>query len=333
MGFNFGDFVLGLDAKVRRAMPVATRRAYAPALPQGQIFSSVKPPVTPAGAVAGLTGATFGRLFTLPAIYEQGRKVFNPKENIVTELINLGSGLNNLVQGRPYLEGRNPRLSLDAPRLSQFNPPGFDPSQPVTTADVLKTARGVFGTPTSAPATGFDAGSPAERAYQAEKSRVAQLTAQDPAFKTYPVTPQGQFERYYQSPEFNYVFGAQTGKGPKTAEEMSALGAQASAPTTSSLPDFYRAQSAMGRVNQAEIQKMYEGRPDLQAWAAANPGAAQREYLKQQEARPLAADQANVIGDLGTRAQAETGYDPAAYGLSSEKIEEMKKKLLEKAGK
>lgn len=36
-------------------------------------------------------------------------------------------------------------------------------------------------------------------------------------------------------------------------------------------------------------------------------------------------------GDLGTRATLETGYDPAAYGLTPEKIEEMKQKLLQQA--
>lgn len=38
-------------------------------------------------------------------------------------------------------------------------------------------------------------------------------------------------------------------------------------------------------------------------------------------------------GDLGTRATAETGYDPAAYGISPEMIEEMKKRLLQQSAK
>ena len=36
-------------------------------------------------------------------------------------------------------------------------------------------------------------------------------------------------------------------------------------------------------------------------------------------------------GDLGTRAMSETGYDPAAYGLSPEVIDAYKKRLLEQA--
>ena len=37
-------------------------------------------------------------------------------------------------------------------------------------------------------------------------------------------------------------------------------------------------------------------------------------------------------GDLGTRALAETGYDPAAFGVTPEQIEEIKKQLLAQAG-
>ena len=38
-------------------------------------------------------------------------------------------------------------------------------------------------------------------------------------------------------------------------------------------------------------------------------------------------------GDLGTRATAETGYDPTAYGITPEMIEEMKKRLLQQSAK
>ena len=126
--------------------------------------------------------------------------------------------------------------------------------------------------------------------------------------KAFPMTAEGQQERYFGTPEMNYVFGAQTGKGPKIAEEMGALASQEKAPTTSSLSDYYRAQSAMGRVNQADIQKMYADRPDLQKWAAANPMLAQREFIKQQGGPTLAPDGQTVMGDLGSRAQSEGGY-------------------------
>jgi len=139
-------------------------------------------------------------------------------------------------------------------------------------------------------------------------------------YKQYAFTPEGQFERYFKTPEFDYVFGAQTSKEPKTAAEMAALATQSKAPTTSSLSDYYRSQSAMGRVNQAEIQKMYAGRPDLQKWAADNPMLAQRELVKRQGGRSVAPDQETVMGDLGTRAQAETGYTPQAFGLPANPV-------------
>ena len=138
--------------------------------------------------------------------------------------------------------------------------------------------------------------------------------------KPFPMTREGQFDRYFKTPEFDYVFGAQTGKGPKTAEEMVTLGTQRQAPTTAPLSDYYRSQSALGRVNQEEIQKMYADRPDLQKWAAANPMLAQREYVKRQGGRPLAPDQETVMGDLGSRAQSETGYTPEAFGMPANPV-------------
>ena len=140
--------------------------------------------------------------------------------------------------------------------------------------------------------------------------------------KVFPMTAEGQQERYFGTPEFNYAFGAQTGKGPKTAEEMRTLAAQTKAPVGTPLSDYYRSQSAMGRVNQADIQKMYadQGRPDLQKWAAANPMLAQREFMKQQGGRPLAPDQETVMGDLGSRAQSVAGLTMEAFGLPANPV-------------
>ena len=152
------------------------------------------------------------------------------------------------------------------------------------------------------------------------RSDEARALASQYAPKPFPMTQEGQFDRYFKTPEFDYVFGAQTGKGPKTAEEMAALGTQRQAPTSAPLSDYYRSQSALGRVNQEEIQKMYADRPDLQKWAAANPMLAQREYVKRQGGRPLAPDQETVMGDLGSRAQSETGYTPEAFGLPANPV-------------
>lgn len=194
--------------------------------------------------------------------------------------------------------------SAQAGQLTQYNPPGFDPNKPVTGADLLQSVRAVVGA---------DIGGDG-------RSDEARALASQYAPKPFPMTREGQFERYFKTPEFDYVFGSQTGKGPKTAEEMVTLGTQRQAPTSAPLSDYYRSQSALGRVNQEEIQKMYADRPDLQKWAAANPMLAQREYIKRQGGRPLAPDQETVMGDLGSRAQSETGYTPEAFGMPANPV-------------
>lgn len=140
--------------------------------------------------------------------------------------------------------------------------------------------------------------------------------------KPFAMTPEGQFDRYFKTSEFDNVFGSGArGEGaPADAAAMEVLGNQLVAPEKdTNIASMYAAQSAMGRVNQAAIQEMYKDRPDLQKWAAANPAAAQREFLKSEQRRvdqmPIAPDQETVMGDLGSRAQDEGGYSLEAYGL------------------
>ena len=135
--------------------------------------------------------------------------------------------------------------------------------------------------------------------------------------KPFAMTPKGQFERYFQTPEFDNVFGAGArGKdAPDSASAMQQLAAQEEAPMEQPLSSYYAAQSAMGRVNQDAIQNMYEGDENMQAWAKANPMLAQREYLKSEQ-MPLAPDNETVMGDLGSRAQGESGYTLESLGLA-----------------
>ena len=87
---------------------------------------------------------------------------------------------------------------------------------------------------------------------------------------------------------------------------------------------MYAAQSAMGRVNQDAIQKMYEGNEAMQTWAKANPMLAQREYLKAEQRRanemPLAPDNETVMGDLGSRAQMDNPMGQEAYDLIKKRL-------------
>lgn len=149
---------------------------------------------------------------------------------------------------------------------------------------------------------------------------------QSDTYKQYAQTPGGQFERYFKTPEMDQYFGAASrgATAPKDVEAMQALAGQTVAPgkTPEELSAFYRAESAMGRAQMPEIRKGlgYAEGSDLAKWAEANPMLAQRLYAKQQGGRPLAPDQETVMGDLGSRAQEEGGYTPAAFGMPANPI-------------
>ena len=145
----------------------------------------------------------------------------------------------------------------------------------------------------------------------------------------------GQYQRYFETPEFDGAFGAGArGTGaPQDAAAMEVLGNQIRAPKKdTNIASMYAAQSAMGRVNQDAIQKMYEGNEAMQAWAKANPMLAQREYLKAEAKRaenaPMAPDGETVMGDLGSRSQMENPMGQEAYNA----IMAAKEKLMKKAG-
>lgn len=234
-------------------------------------------------------------------------------------LSDVGRGLSGLLKGfRPKLNAEQLR-ALTAPGIGRGAQAAPSRSAAVAPTDAQLRAEGYgFGVREYDP---LEQGvRPAGYIQYGTRDGVTPDRRQSDTYKQYAMTAPGQFERYFKTPEFDYVFGAQTSKEPKTAAEMAALAAQSKAPTTSSLSDYYRSQSAMGRVNQAAIQEMYKDRPDLQKWAAANPMLAQREFVKRQGGRPLAPDQETVMGDLGTRAQAETGYTPQAFGMPANPV-------------
>jgi hypothetical protein len=192
MAFDFGAFISGLEKKARRALPTATRRAYAPALSPGTIFSSAKPPVTVPGAILGLTGKATERVMLPVAIYEQGRQVFNPQDNILTRIGDLGSGIRNLASGKDYLEGRTTplqRAQVGQPMVlgGQLGYKAADGTwQPRADMESENIPQYLPGSP-QADKRGYvwDSNPAAERAYEQEKSRVAQLTEQDPELKRY----------------------------------------------------------------------------------------------------------------------------------------------------
>ena len=164
-----------------------------------------------------------------------------------------------------------------------------------------------------------------------DENEVPFITSQESSSPVTPVTPaatqrfdntlEGQYQRYFQTPEMDYVFGAGArGKdAPKDASAMEVLGNQLQAPAKeTNISSMYAAQSAMGRVNEDAIQKMYEGNEAMQTWAKANPMLAQREYLKAEQRR--AAD----IGNERERVQMDNPMGKEAYDL-------IKKGLMNKA--
>jgi hypothetical protein len=180
------NFRTNLGVGIRRALPVSTRRAYAPVLSPNQIFSSAKPPVTPLGASLGIAGKLWSPLMMGIGTINQAQKVFNPEENIVTELVNLGSGLSNLVQGKPYLEGRTsgfgsrPVTATLPQRLIANLPADYKQTELAAgaAAEAFRPGAGFPGQQFSVPVV--PQLSPEERAYNQERSRIAQLTAATP---------------------------------------------------------------------------------------------------------------------------------------------------------
>lgn len=104
----------------------------------------------------------------------------------------------------------------------------------------------------------------------------------------FAMTSEGQFERYFKTPEMDKYFGAASrGKGaPADAAAVEKLAFEQKAPTDAPLATFYRAQSAAGRGNMPEIVAgITAGKGEKEAaaltkWAEANPMLAQRLYAK-----------------------------------------------------
>ena len=143
-------------------------------------------------------------------------------------------------------------------------------------------------------------------------------------YKQYAQTPEGQFERYFKTPEMTPYFGtAFQGKGaPTSAQAMIDLASQAAAPTSAPLASFYAAQSATGRGSMDEIISAmgYKGTP-MEQWAKANPMLAFREFNKKFPAGaptqgPTPALPGPPMGEDGTAGQ--RALEAAQYQLSDD---------------
>jgi len=136
---------------------------------------------------------------------DQAKKVFNPEENIVTELVNLGSGLSNLVQGKPYLEGRTSGYGSRPVTATPPKRPMANLGKEYKEEELLAGA----AAEAFRPGAGFPGQQAADRAYQAEKSRVAQLAAQDELAKKYNVADLTKAYNTASTPEEKEKIGLQ----------------------------------------------------------------------------------------------------------------------------
>ena len=143
---------------------------------------------------------------------------------------------------------------------------------------------------------------PAERSYQQELSRTAQLTAQDP-----------ELQRYEQDRA-----------AAKTQEQMNAVRDMGLAMWQERYgkTEMGKPGGAIGSFNPL-MQRTFGYQTGMApgdiAQTITNPAAI-----------PVGPGEAPYqTGDLGTRALADTGYDPAAFGIN---VEEIKKRLFQQAG-
>jgi hypothetical protein len=264
-------------------------------------------------------------------------KVFNPKDNIITSLQNLGTSIGNQFatpgKERRYV-GSSPAAvranrNLDSRNRSYYGP-AYASAEALGLAGYPSVAELGLAVSTPSlrdygsnyrerelaagaaaerfrPGAGFPGQqATAERAYQQELSRTAQLTAQDPELQRYETAR----------------------KAAKTQEEMNSvrdMGMQMWQEKYGKTP-MGQPGGAVGSFNPL-MQKTFGYQTGMSpgdiAQTITNPSAA-----------PFAPGEAPLqIGDLGTRAMADTGYDPAAYGITPEMIEKIKEQSLARAKK
>ena len=146
--------------------------------------------------------------------------------------------------------------------------------------------------------------SPQERAYQQELSRTSQLTAQDPGLQRYE----------------------NARKAAKTQEEMNAVRDMGLAMWQEKYGKTPMGQQggAVGSFNPL-MQKTFGYQTGM------SPSDIAQTITNPSEAPVAPGEAPYQVGDLGTRAMSETGYDPAAYGLSPDLIKAYQEKLLKQA--
>ena len=177
-------------------------------------------PITPSanllGSLSALGSAT-NLAGNIVAVGQQAEKVFNPTDNLVTSLQNLGTSIQNknkpytrqfeytgtdpsalrgnqaIRQGRLREQGYTSRGTYFQPGVGEFDLATGKTINAVSTAPLVSSPGSFVSAatrPSFSSAPPASAGNPAERAYKQEVSRVAQLTAQDPDLQRYEAARQ-----------------------------------------------------------------------------------------------------------------------------------------------
>jgi hypothetical protein len=168
--------------------------------------------------MAGVYGKSLGAALTIPEIARQAQIVFNPTDNIVTSVQNLGTGIQNQFrspQERQFYVGSDPVAILGNRRISaqrgQANAPSssaqgerpygstatlngkpvvwagkdYGWQSPITGSSTLNSLNSPGVQNRFIQDTGSSFSPAAERAYQAERSSVAQQAKQNPDLQRY----------------------------------------------------------------------------------------------------------------------------------------------------
>ena len=156
-----------------------------------------------------------------------------------------------------------------------------------------------------APVLPLSTGGAADRAYQQELSRTAQLTAQDPGLQRYE----------------------KARAAAKSQEEMNSVRDMGLA-----MWQEKYGKTPMGQPGGAigSFNPLMQSTFGYQA--GMSPGDVGKTITNPSVVPVSPGEAPYQMGDLGTRATSETGYDPAAYGLSPELIKAYQEQLLKQAG-
>jgi len=185
-----------LDFLFGKGKPTPGARPGWPPAPQGQFPSSwgAKKPSATARPPIGIKGAgrLLGPALAIPDIIEQVNEIRNPQDNIITNLQNLGSGIGNLLQGKPYLSGARvgtpgqyygpAYASEEALGIKSGGPRNYGPGY---REDELRAGQQAEAFRQGAGFPGQQAA--ADRDYESQKRRAEQLAQQDQLSKKYRV--------------------------------------------------------------------------------------------------------------------------------------------------